>query len=57
MSDRPHKQASTKVDPGSGILVISLLMELWMGDGNCSLPLCVYLVALGKFGHTYIAGL
>ena len=39
MSDRPHKQVSTKADPGSGVLVISLLKELWMGDVNCSLPL------------------
>ena len=38
--DRSQKQASEKADPstfGSGVLAISLLMELSIDDENCSL--------------------
>ena len=45
MSCRPRKQAFAKTDQstfGSGVVVISLMTELLIGDGYHSLPLCVY---------------
>ena len=42
-SDRPQKQASAKADLstfGSGVLAISLLMELFIDGENCSLIWC-----------------
>ena len=57
MSDRPQKQASKKADQstfGSGVVVISLLMELLIGDEDHSLPLCAYMSSFGKVGHIQI---
>ena len=54
MSDRPQKQASERVDQstfGSGVVIISLLMKLSVGDENHSMPLCVYEAGLGKASH------
>ena len=42
-SDRPQKQASAKADLstfGSGVLAVSLLMELSIDGENCSLTWC-----------------
>ena len=43
-SNWPQKQTSAKTDQstfGSGVVIISLLMELSIGDEKHSLPLCV----------------
>ena len=42
-SDRPQKQASEKADQstsGSGVVTVSLLINLSFGDEKRSLPLC-----------------
>ena len=57
MSDRPQKQASAKADLltfGSGVmtkLIVSLLMELSIGDETHSLTLCANMASFGKAGH------
>ena len=56
MSDKPQKQASEKVDQltfGSGFVIVSLLMELLIGDENISLPLCAYVAGFSKASHNY----
>ena len=44
MSDRPQKQASEKADQstcGSGVVtIVSILIDLLIGDEKHSLPLC-----------------
>ena len=36
--------------------LVSLLIELSIGNEKCSLPLCVYVAGFGKSGHNYIFG-
>ena len=53
-SERPQKQAADQSTFGSGVwYLISLLIELWIGDENCSLPLCAYVAGFCKFSHNY----
>ena len=55
LSDKPQKQALAKADLstfGSGtVIIISLLIKLLIGNENHSLPLCMYVVAFGKWDH------
>ena len=56
MSDKPQKQAREKADQltcGSSVvtIIVSLLIELSIGDEKCSLPLCAYVTGFGKSGH------
>ena len=36
---------------GSGVVIISLMIELSIGDEKHSLPLCAYVVGFGQSGH------
>ena len=54
MPDRLQKQASDKAGQqnfGNGVVIISLLMELLIGNEKRSLPLCTYVVGFDKSGH------
>ena len=62
MSNRLQKQASEKADHiatsqnfVSGVVVISLLMELSVGNENHSFTLHAYVADFGKSGHKFIS--